>query len=174
MCTFPVVSLWHTLFTMFCCWNQRPIALSGSESSRLSEYRIIFALTSVCYHYILLYFRQTVSTFVESRCWAGPFDTAPLDNVERCWNMLRRVWFRLNFVSTSSRHFCCSRNVEAVWHALSTPLNIETFVVIHCSHTNVFSTSVFSTQVEPNLTKLRTITKQEVFFQVLVLIFRSV
>ena len=34
-------------------------------------------------------------------------------------------------------------------------------------------TSVFSTQVEPNLMKLCTITKQEVVFQVLVLIFRS-
>ena len=34
-----------------------------------------------------------------------------------------------------------------------------------------FSTSVFSTQVESNLTELRTITKQEVVFQVLVLIY---
>ena len=33
-----------------------------------------------------------------------------------------------------------------------------------------FSTSVFWTQVEPNLTKLRTITKQEAVFQLLVLI----
>ena len=37
-----------------------------------------------------------------------------------------------------------------------------------------FSTSVFSTQVEPDLTKRRTITKQEVVFHVLVLISRSV
>ena len=37
-----------------------------------------------------------------------------------------------------------------------------------------FSTSVFYIQVKANLTKLRTITKQEVVFQVLVLILRSV
>ena len=36
--------------------------------------------------------------------------------------MLRRVWFRLNFVSTSSEHFYCSRNV--VEHAQA-----------HCNYT---------------------------------------
>ena len=58
---------------------------------------------------------------VESRCWGRL--TPPLNIVETCWDMLRRVWIRLNFVSTSSQHFFCSRNVEAVWHALSTLLN---------------------------------------------------
>ena len=32
------MTLWHTLFANFCCWSQRPIALSGSEFSWLSEY----------------------------------------------------------------------------------------------------------------------------------------
>ena len=42
------------------------------------------------------------------------------------------------------------------------------------NNTNVSKLSSLSTQVEPNLTKLHTITKQEVVFQVLELYFRSV
>ena len=64
---------------------------------------------------------QNSLNIVESRCWGRL--TPPLNIVETCWDMLRRVWIRLNFVSTSSQHFFCSRNVEAVWHALSTLLN---------------------------------------------------
>ena len=59
-----------------------------------------------------------LSTFVQSRCWGHL--TLFLNNVERCWDILRRVWLRLNFVWTFSQHFYCTRNVEAVWHAVST------------------------------------------------------
>ena len=67
---------------------------------------------------------------VESRCWGRL--TPPLNNVERCWDMLRRVWFRLNFVSTSSQHLFCSRNVEAVWHALSTLFSVPDLTHLSC------------------------------------------
>ena len=41
MCTFSVVTLWHTLLTIFSCWSQRPTALSGSDLGRLPRYRRI-------------------------------------------------------------------------------------------------------------------------------------
>ena len=39
--TFSVVTLWHTLLTIFSCWSQRPTALSGSDLGRLPRYRRI-------------------------------------------------------------------------------------------------------------------------------------
>ena len=41
MCTFSVVTLWHTLLTIFSCWSQRPTALSGNDLGRLPRYRRI-------------------------------------------------------------------------------------------------------------------------------------
>ena len=61
-----------------------------------------------------------LSTFVESRCWNRL--TPSVNNVGRCWDMLRRVWLRLNFVSISSQYFHCFRNV--VEHAQA-----------HCNYT---------------------------------------
>ena len=74
-----------------------------------------------------------VSTFFESRCWGCL--TLPLNNVVRCWDMSRRVWFCLNFTSTSSQHGLnisqhiywldkcwenVETNVETVWSGLKT------------------------------------------------------
>ena len=71
-------------------------------------------------------------------CWESmlrlfdhPSQHTMLRGVETCWDEFD---FVLNFVSASSQHFFCSHNFEAVWHTLSTPLNI---VLSPRSHTSI-------------------------------------
>jgi len=39
VCTFSLVILWHTLLTIFSCWNHSPMALSGSDINRLPDHK---------------------------------------------------------------------------------------------------------------------------------------